>query len=44
VILEGVYARSAAGAYGGGFDYQEFPAIVTSLSEQALDATARAGR
>jgi aminoglycoside phosphotransferase (APT) family kinase protein len=44
VILEGVYARSAAGAYGGGFDYQEFPAIVTRLSEQALDATTRAGR
>ncbi len=44
VILEGVYARSAAGAYGGGFAYQEFPAIVTRLSEQAMDATASAGR
>jgi aminoglycoside phosphotransferase (APT) family kinase protein len=44
VILEGVYARSAAGAYGGRFAYQEFPAIVTRLSEQALDATASAGR
>jgi aminoglycoside phosphotransferase (APT) family kinase protein len=44
VILEGVYARAAAGAYGGGFDYQEFPAIVTRLSEQALDATTHAGR
>ncbi len=45
VILEGVYARSAAGAYGGGDDtYRGFAAVVARLAERALDATARAGR
>jgi len=45
VILEGVYARSAAGAYGRGDDtYRTFAAVVARLAERALDATARAGR
>jgi aminoglycoside phosphotransferase (APT) family kinase protein len=42
-ILEGVYARSAAGAYGSGDDtYRRFAAVVEGLAERALDAT-RAG-
>jgi aminoglycoside phosphotransferase (APT) family kinase protein len=44
-ILEGVYARSAAGAYGTGDDtYRRFAAVVERLAERALEATARAGR
>jgi aminoglycoside phosphotransferase (APT) family kinase protein len=43
-ILEGVYARSAAGAYGGGDDtYRRFAGVVERLAERALDATTRAG-
>lgn len=45
VILEGVYARSRAGAYGrDDQSFQSFPAMVTQLAEQALYATTRAGR
>jgi aminoglycoside phosphotransferase (APT) family kinase protein len=45
VILEGVYARYAAGAYGRGDDsYQAFAATVSRLAERALEATAHAGR
>jgi aminoglycoside phosphotransferase (APT) family kinase protein len=46
VILEGVYARALGGAYGHGDDktVHSFPALVTQLAEQALDATTRAGR
>ncbi len=44
-ILEGVYARFAAGAYGSGDDaYRHFAAVVERLAERALDATTRAGR
>jgi aminoglycoside phosphotransferase (APT) family kinase protein len=44
-ILEGVYARSAAGAYGRGDDtYRRFATVVENLAERALDATTRAGR
>ena len=44
-ILEGVYARFAAGAYGNGDDtYRRFAAVVERLAERALDATTRAGR
>jgi aminoglycoside phosphotransferase (APT) family kinase protein len=44
-ILEGVYARSAAGAYGRGDDtYRRFASVVERLAERALDATTRAGR
>jgi aminoglycoside phosphotransferase (APT) family kinase protein len=44
-ILEGVYARSAAGAYGRGDDtYRRFASVVENLAERALDATTRAGR
>jgi aminoglycoside phosphotransferase (APT) family kinase protein len=44
-ILEGVYARSAAGAYGRGDDtYRRFASVVERLAERALDATARSGR
>ena len=44
-ILEGVYARFAAGAYGSGDDaYRRFAAVVERLAERALDATIRAGR
>jgi aminoglycoside phosphotransferase (APT) family kinase protein len=44
-ILEGVYARSAAGAYGRGDEtYRRFASVVENLAERALDATARAGR
>lgn len=45
VIMEGVYARSAAGAYGrDDQSFRSFPAIVTQLADQALAATTRAGR
>jgi aminoglycoside phosphotransferase (APT) family kinase protein len=45
VILEGVYARSAMGAYGRGDDsYTSFAAVVTQLAERAAEATAHAGR
>jgi aminoglycoside phosphotransferase (APT) family kinase protein len=44
-ILEGVYARSAAGAYGRGDDaYRRFATVVERLADRALDATARADR
>jgi aminoglycoside phosphotransferase (APT) family kinase protein len=44
-ILEGVYARFAAGAYGSGDDtYRRFATVVERLAERALDATTRAGR
>src|SRR6266498_4445431 len=44
-ILEGVYARFAAGAYGSDDDtYRRFAAVVERLAERALDATIRAGR
>ena len=45
VILEGVYARYASGAYGDTDDsYQSFEAIVPQLAEAAHDAAVRAGR
>src|SRR5205823_3059538 len=45
VILEGVYARYASGAYGETDDsYQRFEEIVPKLAEAAHDAVARAGR
>jgi aminoglycoside phosphotransferase (APT) family kinase protein len=45
VILEGVYARYAGGAYGqGDRSWREFPGVVSSLADLALAATARAGR
>jgi aminoglycoside phosphotransferase (APT) family kinase protein len=45
VILEGVYARFAAGAYGtGDTAYQAFPEVVARLADLALAAAARAGR
>jgi aminoglycoside phosphotransferase (APT) family kinase protein len=44
-ILEGVYARSAAGAYGRGDDtYRRFATVVEALADRALAVTARAGR
>jgi len=44
-ILEGVYARSAAGAYGRGDDtYRRFATVVEALADRALARTARAGR
>jgi aminoglycoside phosphotransferase (APT) family kinase protein len=46
VILEGVYARYAAGAYGQGDDqtWRAFADTVVQLADRALQATARAGR
>jgi aminoglycoside phosphotransferase (APT) family kinase protein len=45
VILEGVYARYAAGAYGETDDsWQHFGEIVPRLAEAAADAASRAGR
>jgi aminoglycoside phosphotransferase (APT) family kinase protein len=46
VILEGVYARFAAGAYGQGDDqtWRAFADTVVQLADRALEATARAGR
>jgi aminoglycoside phosphotransferase (APT) family kinase protein len=46
VILEGVYARYACGAYGEGDDdtWRGFAATVMQLGELALEATALAGR
>jgi aminoglycoside phosphotransferase (APT) family kinase protein len=44
-ILEGVYARSAAGAYGRDDDtYRRFATVVELLAARALDAITRAGR
>jgi aminoglycoside phosphotransferase (APT) family kinase protein len=44
-ILEGVYARSAAGAYGHADDtYRRFATVVEHLAERALEAITRAGR
>jgi aminoglycoside phosphotransferase (APT) family kinase protein len=43
-ILEGVYARSAAGAYGRDDDtYRRFATVVELLAARALDAITRAG-
>ncbi|MGH9038509.1 MAG: phosphotransferase family protein [Acidimicrobiia bacterium] len=45
VILEGVYARYAAGAYGETDDsWHHFGEIVPQLAEAAADAASRAGR
>jgi aminoglycoside phosphotransferase (APT) family kinase protein len=45
VILEGVYARRLARAYGPSDEgHQEFAALVVQLAEQALQATTHAGR
>jgi aminoglycoside phosphotransferase (APT) family kinase protein len=45
VILEGVYARYTAGAYGETDDsWQHFGEIVPQLAEAAADAASRAGR
>ncbi len=45
VILEGVYARYVAGAYGEADDsWQHFGEIVPQLAEAAADAATRAGR
>jgi aminoglycoside phosphotransferase (APT) family kinase protein len=46
VILEGVHARYAAGAYGEGDDdtWRGFAGTVVQLAERALEATALAGR
>ena len=45
VILEGVYARYAAGAYGqADQSWREFPAVVTRLADLALAAVDRTGR
>jgi aminoglycoside phosphotransferase (APT) family kinase protein len=45
VILEGVYARFAAGAYGhAGESWRDLPGMVVRLAEAALDATDRADR
>ena len=44
-ILEGVYARSAAGAYGRDDEtYRRFASVVELLAERALDAITRASR
>ena len=45
VILEGVYARYAAGAYGQTDEsYRQFEAIIPRLAEAAAEAASRAGR
>ncbi|HEY3239519.1 MAG TPA: phosphotransferase family protein [Acidimicrobiia bacterium] len=46
VILEGVYARYAAGAYGTGTDetWRDFDKLVPRIAEEAHDAASRAGR
>jgi aminoglycoside phosphotransferase (APT) family kinase protein len=45
VILEGVYARYASGAYGDGDDsYRQFEAVIPRLAEAAHEAAVRAGR
>ena len=45
VILEGVYARFAAGAYGpDATAYEAFPQVVARLADLALRAVERAGR
>ena len=45
VILEGVYARYTAGAYGQGDDsWRGFAGTVVQLADHALEATVRAGR
>ena len=45
-ILEGVYARYRAGAYGGSADegFERLGAVVVDLAEGAADAAARVGR
>jgi aminoglycoside phosphotransferase (APT) family kinase protein len=44
-ILEGVYARSAAGAYGSGDEsYRRFATVVERLAERSLEAITRLGR
>jgi aminoglycoside phosphotransferase (APT) family kinase protein len=44
-ILEGVYARSASGAYGDSDDtYRRFATVVERLAERALDAITAASR
>ncbi len=45
VILEGVYARYAAAAYGqADQSWREFPGVVTGLADLALAGANRAGR
>ncbi|MGH9040516.1 MAG: phosphotransferase family protein, partial [Acidimicrobiia bacterium] len=45
VILEGVYARYAAGAYGETDDsWEHFDEVIPKLAEAAAEATTRAGR
>jgi len=45
VILEGVYARYTAGAYGEGDDtWRTFAGTVVQLADRALEATTHAGR
>jgi aminoglycoside phosphotransferase (APT) family kinase protein len=45
VILEGVYARYAAGAYGQTDEtFRQFEAVVPRLAEAAAEAASRAGR
>jgi aminoglycoside phosphotransferase (APT) family kinase protein len=45
VILEGVYARYASGAYGETDDsYRQFEAVIPRLAEAAHEAAVRAGR
>ena len=45
VILEGVYARYTAGAYGEGDDtWRAFAGTVVQLADRALEATTHAGR
>jgi aminoglycoside phosphotransferase (APT) family kinase protein len=45
VVLEGVYARNVAGAYGQGDEsYRLFETIIPRLAEAAAEAASRAGR
>lgn len=46
IILEGVYARHASGAYGeaAGEDWRSYGDAVLELADRALEATVRAGR
>ena len=45
VILEGVYARYAAGAYGDADDsWRHFDEVIPKLAEAAAEAASRAGR
>lgn len=45
-IIEGVYARYVAGAYGSSADagFERLGSLVVALAERAAEATARAGR